>query len=155
MIRIRKYVNERGKASVIGIALVIALAMVLGAGTTFATDPRPCSDPTNPPASDAIGTIVTKYASAMGNDTTPADLNTWNPQPLPGDSGGVLWDYFPSDQASGTGVFNTYLAVQAPGYDPLHERGYNTALKPDKCTQYDEGDSKTSALPLSAVPISL
>jgi len=154
MLRIRKFIKKRGNWPVVGIALVMALALVLGAGTASAVDPRPCPNASDPPASDAVnGTIVLKLASAMGNDTYPADLNIWNPQPLPGDSGGVLWDYFPSDQASGTGVFNTYLAVKAPGKDPLHEKGYNTALKPAKCSDYDEDDSKTSALPLSAVPV--
>jgi len=151
-----KFIKKRGRWLALGAALVVVALLVLTSiSSVFAADPRPCTDAANPPADDSIVTadIVEKLAATMGSDTTPADLNTWNPQPLPGDSGGALWDYFPSDQASGTGVFNTYLAVQAPGNDPLHEKGFNTALKPDKCTNFDEGDSKTSALPLSAVPI--
>src|SRR4030042_501221 len=151
MLRIQECIKRLGKWPALGIVLVMALAMVLGTATAYAVGPRPCPDATNPPASDAINitNIVAKYAEAMGNDTTPADLNTWNPQPLPGDSSGALWDYFPSDQASGTGVFNTYLAVQSHG-GSVDERGFNTG---GSCKDYDEGDSKTSALPLSAVPV--
>ena len=151
MIRIRKFINKPSKWPFVGIVLVMALAVVLGAGTASAVGPRPCPNAADPPASDAINVtnIVTKFASAMGNDTYPADLNIWNPQPLPGDSGGALWDYFPSDQASGTGVFNTYLAVQSAGGN-VDEQGFNTG---GTCHNFQEGDSKTSALPLNKVPI--
>ena len=148
MIRMRKYVNERGKSSAIAIGLVAAIALlVIGISPLLAAYP----DPT---ASDAIdlGNLIEMYAVDMGPDQYPGDLNLWNPVL---ELSGALWDYFPSDQASGTGVFNTYLAVQAPG-SSVHERGFNTGLygvPKESCNNYDESDSKTSALPLSAVPI--
>ena len=73
-------------------------------------------------------------------------IEPWYPEGPGG--GGVIWDYYPSPESSGTGVFNTYLAVQDKGI----ERGLNTGLKVDKGL-YDEDDSKTMALELANVPI--
>ncbi len=87
-----------------------------------------------------IGTEITMYVADM-HDVIPGD-DFIDPRII----NGGYWDYFPSDQASGTGVFNTYLAVQNKG----DERGYNTG---GKAKPYDVDDAKTSALPLSAVPL--
>jgi len=101
----------------------------------------------DPPAVDTvIGTIIEMHAADMV-DIDPAD-DIINPIAL----SGALWDYFPSRQASGTGVFDTYLAVHHQG-NHLDERGFNTGLKGEPCNNFDEDDSKTSALPLNAVPI--
>ncbi len=62
---------------------------------------------------------------------------------------GGIFDYFPSSQASGTGVFDTYLALKN---NSGTEMGFNTG---GKVSDYDEDDSKTSALPLDAVPLVL
>ncbi|MCK9253473.1 MAG: hypothetical protein M0P55_12020 [Clostridiales bacterium] len=94
-------------------------------------------------AEETMGTIETMLAGDM-TDVDPAD-DLMDPR----DYNGALWDYFPSDQASGTGVFNTYLAIQPPGGDVV-ERGFNTG---GKASDYNEADSKTSALPLTAVPL--
>jgi hypothetical protein len=59
---------------------------------------------------------------------------------------GAIWDYFPDTGASGTGVFDTYLAIGGP--DVI--RGFNTG---GSVANYNEADSKTSALPLNKVPI--
>ncbi len=148
MIRIRKFIKKPSKWPFVSIALVMVLAMVLGTVTAFAVDPRPCPDATDPPASDAIGTVITMYAvdipwgSLFDPDNDLFDPRFYNE---------ALWDYFPSAASSGTGVFDTYLAVQSPGNSP-DEQGFNTG---GKCKDYNEGDSKTSALPLSAVPIKL
>ena len=61
------------------------------------------------------------------------------------DIGGAIWEHFPSTNASGTGVFDTYLAVDAKGI----ERGLNHNGSVD----FNEQDSKTSSLPLSSVPL--
>ncbi len=67
-----------------------------------------------------MGTIETMLAGDM------TDVNTADDLLDPRDYNGALWDYF-SDQASGTGVFNTYLAIQPPGGEVV-ERGFN--IKP-------------------------
>jgi len=64
----------------------------------------------------------------------------------------AILDYFPSASSSGTGVFNTYLALKAPG-SSLEERGVNTDPVGNQKYVFDEDGSKTSALPLSLVPI--
>ncbi len=146
MIGIRKFIKQPNKWPFVGIVLVMALAMVLGAGTASAIDPRPCPDATDPPASDALGTVKYMYAADIpwGSLFDP-DNDLFAPRFY----NGALWDYFPSAAASGTGVFDTYLAVSHHG----DEQAYNTGLKGDHCTDYDVQDSKTDALPLSAVPV--
>jgi len=147
MLRIRKYTNERGKSSPVGIALVAAIALALLIITPmFAAQEDEIGPCGGASSSIDLAHIVTMYAIDMGEDQYPGDLNLWNPVT---ELSGALWDYFPSDQASGTGVFNTYLAVKAPG-SAVDERGYNTG---GSCDDYNEDDSKTSALPLNAVPI--
>ncbi len=117
--------------------LVAVLAFIFIAGTALSVFS----------ASEAIDPshIVTMYAADMV-DVDPTDPNDLM---APRSYSGALWDYFPSTQASGTGVFNTYLAMKPPGGSSI-ERGFNSG---GKVADFDEDDSKTSALPLTAVPL--
>jgi len=153
MIRIRKFIKKPSKWPAVSIALVMALALVLGTATVFAVDPSPspCTNSTATTSSDAVGTIYTMYVQNL-TDVHP-DLDLWDPREIGVE--GVLWDYFPAAEASGTGVFDTYLALKSQGND-WDEQGYNTGregVQSEKCNDYNVDDSKTSALPLSAVPI--
>ena len=73
---------------------------------------------------------------------------TWTGTITTTNVGGALWEHFPDDNASGTGVFDTYLAIQAPGGSDI-EYGLNHNGSVD----FNEADSKTYSLLLSAVPI--
>jgi len=154
MLRIRKFIKKPFEWPVVGIALSVGVLLVLTSIlSVFAVNPNlPCAVGASEevPILPSETGIVRMYAVNMGTDQYPEDINLWNPIL---ELSGALWDYFPSDQASGTGVFNTYLAVKAPG-SSLLERGYNTGEeKKDHVAYYDEDDSKTSVLPLSVVPI--
>ena len=152
MLRIRKFIKKPIKWPFVGIALSVGVLLVLiSILSVFAANPNlPCAVGASEEVPPDACTIIYMYAADMGEDQYPEDLNLWDPVL---EISGALWDYFPSDQASGTGVFNTYLAVKAHG-SSLVERGYNTGVeKKDHVAYYDEDDAKTSVLPLSKVPV--
>jgi len=152
MIRIRKFIKKPRNWPAVSIALSVGVLLVLTSIlSVFAANPNlPCDVGASEAVPPDTCTIIDMYAADMGEDQYPEDLNLWNPVL---EISGALWDYFPSDQASGTGVFNTYLAVKAPG-SSLVERGYNTGVeKKDHVAYYNEDDAKTSVLPLSKVPV--
>jgi LPXTG-motif cell wall-anchored protein len=62
---------------------------------------------------------------------------------------GAIWQQFPSGGNAGTGNFNTYLMIQAPGNSTV-ERGYNSDRKP---LEFDEKQPNTKSLPLAVVPL--
>ncbi len=61
---------------------------------------------------------------------------------------GAIWERFQTDEASGTGVFQAFLRVQANG----QERGYNSDGRP---LQFDEKTAAefTHSIKLAAVPV--
>ena len=144
MKRKTKFITRYQMAKTLGVVLVVALAMVLSMGTGLAFDPP---DPRDPVASDLVDLAYIEYM--LDEDMPPYDeaRGVWDPRPY----SGALWDYFQVTDASGTGVFDTYLLLNPTGPGGgIDEKGLNTG---GKCDDYDEGDSHTSALPLSAVPI--
>ena len=98
-----------GKVLILGV--LMALISVIPA---FAVDPSPspCTGLTSTTSSDAIGTIYTMYAWEMVDNHPDPDL--WDPREIGVDSG-VLWDYFPAAESSGTGVFDTYMDLKSTG----------------------------------------
>jgi len=141
MERKTKFITRPSIAKVMGALLIVALAMVLSMGTGLAFDPP---DPRDPAASDLVDLNYIEYM--LDEDMPPYNetRGVWDPRPY----SGALWDYFQVTDASGTGVFDTYLLLN-PG-SGIDEKGFNTG---GHCDDYDEGDSQTSALPLYAVPI--
>ena len=61
----------------------------------------------------SLVTLSLLIPNAMAYDTL-YDL-TWTGTIISTPIGGAIWEHFPSTDASGTGVFDTYLALQRPG----------------------------------------
>ena len=122
--------------------MIIALVLILVPAAVFATG----GADKNP------GDPVFKHAETLWDYYGGKNLVPSTSPLLPTPINGALLDYFPSDSSSGTGVFNTYLALKAPG-SSVEERGVNTDAVGNQKFVFDEDGSKTKALPLNAVPI--
>ena len=140
MIRIPKFMKKSVKWPVVGVALVLVLAVLLSMGTGLAAPPPP-----RDPAADDV--VDLNYIEYMLDEDMPAyneSRGVWDPRPY----SGALWDYFQVTDASGSGVFDTYLKINPKSN--IDGQGFNTG---GSCTDYDESDPHTMALALSAVPI--
>ncbi|SHJ43564.1 hypothetical protein SAMN02745751_02568, partial [Dethiosulfatibacter aminovorans DSM 17477] len=136
--------------------LMIILTFIIGTTIAFAdggADKQP-ADPAN---------VIFMHAESLWDyfDDGPAPFDE-NQIPdnektyLAEEINGALLSYWPSDQAAGTGGFDTYLAISAKdkaAYS-VEERGVNTdQVKANQKYVFDEDNAKTRALPLDAVPV--